>query len=61
MKEPWTVERFIELLKRHDPYSDPAFSLICNLSKHPLGFHFVDGYLHLEGIIEELNERERQS
>jgi len=59
MKEPWTVERFIELLKRHD--AGVKFPiLLANYETCPQSA-LVEGRLNLESLVEELNEWEGQS
>ena len=52
----WTVNKFIELLKRHDA------SLRGTLVREPLvgGQAYLNGWLNVESLVEEINERERQ-
>ena len=60
MKEPWTVERFIELLKRHDSAAIPSDVLVCDLSVRGGGVYWLSGWLALENLVADLNKRERQ-
>ena len=59
MKEPWTVERFIELLKRHDLNGGRTklFDVVAEM--HGNDF-YVRGWLNIENLVAELNERNRQ-
>ena len=61
MKEPWTVERFIEFLKRHD-CATGAFALdVKRMSGLSGNIEWsVQGWINLDSLVEELNERDRQ-
>ena len=62
MKEPWTVERFVQLLKQHDVARGTDRELsIRDYGGWPSDNWCVVGWLDIRGLVEELNERERQS
>jgi len=59
MKEPWTVERFIELLKRHDAAKEHGQENVLRLTIYD-GVHYIQGWFNVQGLVAELNERDRQ-
>jgi len=53
VKEPWTIQRFIEILKRHD-CGPPV------IAEPSLTGCYIHGWIDTDRLVEELNERERQ-
>ena len=57
MKTEWTVQRIIELFKRHD---SGMVSLFISQSDRKSECWQVNGWMDLEAICDELNARDRE-
>ena len=57
MKTEWTVQRIVELLKRHE---SGMVSLWVSQSERQPACWQVNGWLNLEAIVDELNARDRE-